>query len=101
MQDTAASTETRAALTHQWLQKRLQGWNIDLPEHLTSQQELILGKGNASFIAKMGEKAAVAAVIGLSASKGEGLDILLDSLQKKVTETTGSADQGEGYMITR
>ena len=101
VQGAEASTESQTSTTHQWLQRRLQSWNIDLAGQLNPQTKLSLGEGNASFVATLGDSAAVAAVIGLSASRGEGLDILLDSLQQKVTETTGSADQGEGYMITR
>ena len=101
VQGTDASTNTQAESTRQWLKERLRGWGMDVSGDLKLQSRPNLGGGSTSFVATIGGTAAVATVIGLSASKGEGLDILLDSLHQKVTETTGSADQGEGYMITR
>lgn len=66
-----------------------------------SHGKISLSKDNTSFVATLQETEQVAAVIGLSASRGEGLDSLLDNLQQRVSETLESPDQGEGYMITR
>ncbi len=100
MQGIGRDDDVRAAVFG-WLQDRLESWGIDLAGDLSTCAKLSLGKDNASFIATMQGSAACCAVIGLSASRGEGLDTLLETLQTKVSETAGSSDQGEGYMITR
>jgi len=51
--------------------------------------------------AKSPQPTGVRSVVGISARAGEGVDLLLQALQREVTNAVGRLGQGEGYMITR
>ena len=43
----------------------------------------------------------IARVLGISASTGQGLDLLEAALETEVAAVTGRSGSGEGHMITR
>ena len=94
-------------LTAGWLETHLfshgqaRGFDIPPSEELTLAETpeafSLQARGASDDNASLG----FSKVIGLSASTGQGLDLLLASLQEEITKVTGTQDMGEGYMITR
>lgn len=79
-----------------WLRNRLGVETSDFLERRQRGQTLDEAPSGASQ-----GRLAVSDVLGISAGSGEGLDLLLDVLEKRVADVAGRVDLAEGYMITR
>ena len=105
MQDGALVNPSElSTLTSEWLEQRLGGLQPSNGQGLQSVAGVKLGKDSASFVLHSPSSLAqhrILQVFGLSASSGQGLELLLESLQDQIASSTGTSPEGEGYMITR
>jgi hypothetical protein len=86
----SASSSQPDSFAQEWLEQRFGTGN---PEIRNSRSQA----GNASVPQPKG----ISTVIGISASTGAGVDLLLQAVQQEITNAVGSLNQREGYMITR
>lgn len=97
--------QASTAFALQWLEDHFQ-WQPNY-NGSTSGDGLLLGEDQASFVAQVENRQqglaqlGVCKVIGMSASRGQGLQVMIDSLEEQIASATADLHQSEGYMITR
>lgn len=86
--------------TFQWQHLMGQNGTAMSPDDISVDEE------SGSFLAKVTEQQkalhslGVSKLMGISASKGDGVEMLIDNIEDDVRAVVGDADQ-ESYMITR
>lgn len=88
--NSAPSSQPVDSFAQDWLEQRLGTGN---PQ--TSESRSQAGR------ASMPQPTGISTVVGISASSGDGVDLLLQALQQEITNAVGSLNYREGYMITR